>query len=166
VLYGVWIVATIIFQFPGPLTRYLAKLDLFAVLPVWTFFAPNPSTTDYHLVIRDRTCRGECTRFSEVAACQRRRRFIDSIWYPSRRFTKVLHDVVTDLVRLAPLVTAAEVKLTSPYLTLANYVCALPATADVQARQFAIILTEGFVSPQGPVLLFTSEFHRLPDLAK
>jgi hypothetical protein len=160
-LYVAWVVLTIAFQFPNPVSHFLARHDIFALFPIWTFFAPNPSRNDFHLLIRDRLADGAITPFQEVRQCVLDREWFTPFWFPNRRYTKSLQDAMSELARCSSMFKPQELIFTTCYLTLANFVAGLGAAPDVQARQFAIVMTHGYKSEEEPMLTFASSFHTL-----
>jgi hypothetical protein len=162
ILYAVWFGCTVIYQFPNRIGRILGYADRFAVLPAWTFFAPNPSQNDFHLIVRDRDRDGSLSEFREVQSCKVARRWFTVVWYPSRRYVKCLHDLVGELATAAREYEISELVLTTSYLTLANFVSGLPREPSAEVRQFAIVLSHGYQANQSPSLIFASDFHTLP----
>jgi hypothetical protein len=158
-LFGVWFLLTILIQFPNPIGKTCAIYDVFAIVPSWTFFAPNPALVDYHIVYRCRLSTGNCTAFKEVRSCKHQRRLIDGAWNPNRRYIKAMHDLISELVALSRELTESEIKFSTPYLTLANFILASSVEQHTQSCQFAIIVSYGFASSEEPSLLFLSEFH-------
>jgi hypothetical protein len=158
-LFGVWFLLTILLQFPNAVGRTCAIHDVFAIVPSWTFFAPNPALVDYHIVYRCRLTTGNCTAFREVRSCKRHRGQIDGAWHPNRRYIKAIHDLISELVALSRELTDSEIKLSTPYLTLVNFIAASSVEQQAQACQFAIIVGYGFADSEEPSLFFLSDFH-------
>lgn len=54
-LLGAWVVLTVLNQFERGRRwiQPLLRLDVLALIPSWTFFAPEPGRTDTHIVYRD-----------------------------------------------------------------------------------------------------------------
>jgi hypothetical protein len=164
VLFSVWVIATLAAHWSDSWAVAIGRFDPFALVPTWKFFAPNPGTTDYHLVFRDRLASGELTPFREVPALNPARDLFAWAWYPRRRLCKAVTDAVVNLLRDAERAEPGEpglYKLTVAYLTLANYVSGLPASAEAQSRQFLILASFGYEEALGPILVFTSDFHAL-----
>src|SRR5579863_3705743 len=70
-----WFLATILCQFRDTkLSTFIrGRLDLFAMIPLWTFFAPKPGKRDYHLLYRDRDEPGTLTEWQEMEITEERR---------------------------------------------------------------------------------------------
>lgn len=76
--------ATIANQFHSWCPDWLKAADVFGLIPVWTFFAPNPGMTDYYLLYQDRLPAGSFDNWRRVELKQ-----------------KALRDMVSALIRLA-----------------------------------------------------------------
>lgn len=104
-LLGLWFLATVLTQlttWPGApksvaaVVDWFQQYDLFAVVPNWNFFAPNPGTTDYHLLYRDRLDGGDFSMWREIATAKQSG-LLRGIWNPRKRQSKVISDVVSAL---------------------------------------------------------------------
>ncbi|MEA2633799.1 MAG: hypothetical protein QOH92_566 [Chloroflexota bacterium] len=144
---GLWLLISIPYQMADKYWRRLKSANTFGILPGWTFFAPNPGTSDYRLVFRDLTPRG-MTEWTEVEWC-RSRKGLDALWHPGRQRTKLVVDCVNALI-----ITVKELRrhdvdveanpqgwlLSVPYMALLNIVNTMPRISpNARARQFAII---------------------------
>src|SRR5436305_14853778 len=86
----IWLLATILYQWKFFRT-FLGRIDLFKLLPSWSFFAPNPATRDSHIVIRDLLRNGTTSVWRPVSAFPTRAvRHV--IWHPAKRPRKILRD--------------------------------------------------------------------------
>lgn len=165
-LYGVlggWFALTVGQQFKKR-PRVLNKVDPGnVVLPVSTFFAPQPGTTDAHLLVRHELADGGRTHWAEVPI-SRRRTLRDMLWHPHRRREKVLFDVQNDLTVLAGRPDDREyIHLTVPYLSLLNFVShQQEAPADARRVQFMLVASGGNDHSDEPRTDFVSDFHDLP----
>ena len=158
--FSLWLVATVAFHFDrfrDPLGRW----DALGLLPRWNFFAPNPGTHDFHLLIRDCVRPDVFTNWTRVEIGLASRSWVSALWYPGGREPKALYDIGMDA-----LVTAAtlefdpgRMQFTPPYLALLNAAQAAPKTAFSKGRQFALAL----ISPEGEDdrMLIRSALHRL-----
>lgn len=167
-LLALWFVGSVLNQFQFEWFDKIRNLDHFSLLPLWTFFAPNPGQTDYHLVYRDRRADGVTTDWMEVAITQSRK-FHSCMWNPEKRSKKVISDVVATLMESIPSVppdkAAFAIMLSLPYLVLLNFVSNLAATPGATHRQFVIAETAGFKRTEHPRLVLKSDFHPLPESA-
>ena len=64
---GEWLLVSIPHQLGNRYGAWVKRINLFALIPGWTFFAPTPGTSDYRFVFRDRVADGEQHRQVRVA---------------------------------------------------------------------------------------------------
>ncbi len=140
--------------------KALKARDIFSLIPNWSFFAPRPGTSDYHLLFRDIGADGECGKWRELSLSDARTLW-GAIWNAQKRSRKVLSDVVRGLVRLAQDKSRKDFCLTLPYLAILNYVSSLPRNDRSVRTQFMILMSHGFLSEQDPQFVFMSNVHRL-----
>jgi hypothetical protein len=127
-------------QFRIPrLERWARSRDVFCLLPIWTFFAPNPGTTDTRLLWREALSSRHFGPWHELSPP--RPNAWRAIWNPSRRIQKAIADAGG---LLAQGVGESETKiLTIPYLMLLKYVAAQTGSPHAIARQFVVVQTSG-----------------------
>jgi hypothetical protein len=161
VVAAVWFGATAIAQFRSGVGRRIKAHDPFALVPMWTFFAPNPGTRDLRLLCRDRLIDGTLAPWHEVLAPGTGVR--RAVWNPWKRQRKALFDAGQLVSQIAaqngddPLVL-----LSFPFVMLLAAVSALPSSPLSVARQFVIVDTAGSDDgPQEPRLIFASHWHDL-----
>ncbi len=157
-----WLSVSILNQFQPAWLRVIAGRDVFALLPYWTFFAPNPGQSDYHLVYRDRFTDGTLGDWQEIEITERRTLW-SFVWNPEKRRRKILSDVVTMLGNHARDGQAVgnEIMLTLPYLLLLNVISQLPRLPEVSHRQFVVVETFGFTPTDTTRVILRSDFHTL-----
>jgi len=155
-----WLAATILYQFP-PLARALSRIDIFRMLPKWTFFAPNPGQHDLHLLCRDRTREGVLTDWQE-AVCIDASLGVPGLWNPEKRVPKVLWDCWASLQHfLAQQSFSPEnIQVSGGYLVLLNAALRAPKTSDALERQFTLVRSTGF-SHRDIEPIYISYFHLL-----
>ena len=165
IVFAAWTFLTILNQHRSTRRFILAvvRRDLCCLIPIWTFFAPNPGRTDIHLLYRDRDADGRMTAWREVPLDRRRSWLM--LWNPRRRICKGVTDVAPDLTRdttYKPKEVVSKRKVfTFPYLLLLNYVCCQPVDFRARLRQFAVARTNG-IGAEGEVdVAFLSAFHRI-----
>jgi hypothetical protein len=139
---------------------WLKLRDVFSLIPNWSFFAPRPGTSDYHLLFRDSDVSGEWGKWREIPLASRRTLW-GALWNPEKRKTKVLSDVVRGLVRLAQNQGFKDFSLTLPYLAILNYVSSIHRSKACLQTQFMILQSEGFFADRDPQFLFMSGMHNL-----
>ena len=81
------------------LVGFFSTYDFFSLLPAWNFFAPNPGTTDYHLLYRDKLHNGEYSVWRELRV-DKERGLLKGIWNPNKRQSKIISDVAGVLTQL------------------------------------------------------------------
>ncbi|MET3135442.1 hypothetical protein AAKU55_005752 [Oxalobacteraceae bacterium GrIS 1.11] len=142
----------------------IKRWDLFSLIPKWTFFAPNPATTDYHLLTRDLYADGTVSVWAEVPLGRQKGPFTP-IWNPDKRLRKVLIDVMRALTRIQRSKTLDHdrelIRLSMNYLLLLGFVSALPAPPMTKRRQFMVLQRSGFFPSTAARVALASEFHLL-----
>lgn len=76
------------------IANWFLESDVFSIIPSWNFFAPNPGTTDYHLLYRDKLESGELSVWREIPI-DKEPSLLRAVWNPRKRKSKVLSDVVS-----------------------------------------------------------------------
>lgn len=138
----------------------LKHRDFFALIPAWSFFAPNPGTTDVHLLYRDKLADGTVTHWKQV---QCETTLLRGIWNPHKRLQKGISDMTSDLQRYASRNAkhAERVLIYPSFLALLNFVSQQPHTATAAEAQFTIARSFGQHSQQDVQVQFVSNFHRV-----
>src|SRR6185436_18257319 len=101
IIYVVWVAATIANQFHSRCPVWLRAVDVFGLIPVWTFFAPNPGMTDYYLLYRDRLPDGSFDNWRNVELKGSDNGVRLGLWNPEKRKHKALSDLMSVLGKLA-----------------------------------------------------------------
>ncbi len=156
---GIYLGLTIFSHLPIPLARSLNVRDRFAVIPHWSFFAPTPGVSDFHLMVRDRLVGGKFSLWKEVpVGCQTRSPFA-FLWHPGKRSGKALLDLTTTLLGVVQNAGGRQeqIYLSLPYLMLLHAVSALPASSVSIGRQFLLAKMDG--PDAAPDVLFVSNVH-------
>jgi hypothetical protein len=169
--FGAWFVLSVLNQFyGGKWLKSIKRFDVFSLIPTWTFFAPRPGTTDFHLLYRDSTIDGGLTPWREAATVRRNR--FSTFYHPDKRVQKGVSDYASALLqgvaRVAPDEDVENRRrrtwLSLPYLALLAYVSAQPASALTERRQFMIARGHGYRVDSEPDILFVSSFHLVEPL--
>lgn len=135
--------------------------DVFSLIPNWSFFAPRPGTSDYHLLFRDRNSSGNFGKWQEVALADPRT-LIGAIWNPQKRNKKALSDTVRAIsILLTKAGSLQGIHLSIPYIATLNYISSIPRSGPSTQTQFMILKSDGFLSSQDPELVFVSHVHLL-----
>lgn len=158
----VWFTLSVVFQFytdsfsPSWLS-VIVRYDVFHLLPRWTFFAPNPGTSDYHLLYRDQKEDGTISGWVEIPMVEERKP-LSFIWNPEKRSKKILLDVTMSLIQTSQGLGQSKVLIISlPYLILLNVVVHYGHKTRGIRRQF--VLAETFWEYTAPHVLLVSAFH-------
>ena len=155
-----WLLATIAYQC-GPLRFAVGRLDVFKLLPSWSFFAPHPAARDSHIVVRDLLGDGTASGWRTLPWFPARS-LRQAVWHPEKRPLKILKDA-SKSIRMTRTRTASKgvIQCSLPYLMILHH-CTRQVTPapHAVARQFAIVETSG---REGRRLwiVFISSFHRL-----
>jgi hypothetical protein len=181
VLLATWFALSVLGQIGvrNPSSRFqrIRRWDWFGLIPIWTFFAPRPSWTDYHLLYRDRLMDGNLTPWTEVVLIEQRR-WWHIVWNPGKHERKALIDFVRTFTRevgrlknkivqtdleLSGCTAAqlpASIFMSSPYIALLHVVCHLPRLSKAHSTQFLIMKMDA-VDSGDPSALILSAFHEL-----
>src|ERR1051326_1455357 len=85
----IWFILSVLNQLKWKWFELIRQFDYFSLLPFWTFFAPNPGQTDYHLTFRDKLADGLMTEWKEIEIGAPRYWYC-FIWNPEKRSKKVI----------------------------------------------------------------------------
>jgi hypothetical protein len=126
-------------QFRTPrLERWARSRDVFLLLPMWTFFAPNPGTSDARLIWRESLGSRHFGPWHELSPP--RAHPWRAVWNPNRRIQKAIADAGGLLAHAGE---AESTTVTIPYLLLLKYVAEQTGSPHAIARQFAVVRTSG-----------------------
>jgi hypothetical protein len=167
VVFSIWFVLTIPYQFNKGFGKRLQRLNSFYILPGWTFFAPTPGTSDYRFVYRDVDANGKRNDWKEIDWC-RSRSALDAVWHPHRFRQKMIVDLINTFG-----VTLRGMKeqgtdidenpqiwmMSTPYMNLLHIVMLMPLETQTRSRQFAIIEQKRWAPAQPPTLVVCSSAH-------
>jgi hypothetical protein len=161
-IYVVWIAATIVNQFHSWCPTWLRAVDVFGLIPVWTFFAPNPGMTDYYLLYRDRLPDGSFDNWRKVDLKRSENGFRLALWNPTKRKHKALSDMVSSLTALAQQRGSQGLIASVPYVLILNYIASRPHSLGSNGTQFMVLEHSGFSNePERSRVLVLSGIHRL-----
>ena len=157
-----WFILTIINQFNYKWVQKVKKFDVFHLLPRWTFFAPNPGTSDYHFVFRLMDVNNNVSSFTEIPLYGNRN-FLSAFWNSNKRVKKALADLVMDLNRqcVSKEINEENIKISFSYIALLNFLSNVPKSTNTKSIQFAILKSQGFIDDEIPSLIICSEFHNV-----
>jgi len=162
IIYVVWSAATIANQFHSWCPTWLRALNVFGLIPIWTFFAPNPGMTDYYLLYRDRLPDGSFDNWRKVELKKSENSFRLALWNPTKRKHKALSDMINSLSRLANYRGGEALIITVPYILILNFIISRPHSLGTNGTQFMILEHSGFSDePERSRVLLVSGIHRL-----
>ncbi len=156
----IWAVISCIAQFSSDRLIFLKQADWFSLIPQWTFFAPIPGTSDYHLMFRDRYISGDYTEFREIDLTSPRK-LMHTIWNPDKHNEKILSDVVHTFAQMAGKIESPQLMFTIPYILILNYVSNTEHVPNANATQFTIVESPSSHSGRTLTITFISGLHRL-----
>ena len=160
-LFAAWWVVSAINQIDsGALTRPLRRHIPFGLIPLWTFFAPNPAKADSRLVwrVEDDTGWGSWQELHYGYTPARSR------WLVNHRLVqnKAVTDLVNSLNRVPrEAMVDRTALLSSAYLALLGLVVSQPRPAGCSSIQFAIVSSSRPSSSRQVEVMFLSEVHDL-----
>lgn len=152
-----WLLASAVAQLPGRWSDGIRRWDVAGLIPSFSFFAPNPASTDCLILYRHLLADGRVTDWTSA--------FVwrpvpwRAVWNPDRRAEKAISDATSALARRSG---CAGVRLSVSYLVLLNYVSALPRSTGAVGVQFALMGAAAF-SDRPAFARFVSDTHPLYD---
>jgi hypothetical protein len=160
-IFGIWLMLSILAQFDAfKWARWLQERDYFALIPDWSFFAPDPVGGDFQILYRDKLFDGQFTPWKEVAL--RNASLMRAIWNPEKRRRKAMINAGTSLLQIAARTPKSKVLFVSlPYLLTLTYVTTMPRRNFSDYRQFLIAHTFGYHTSKEAEILFLSPLHKL-----
>jgi hypothetical protein len=162
IFFTAWIVITIIGQFQqNRLVQLLKRYDFFALIPTWTFFAPNPAVQDFSLLFRDKDVSGQLTAW-KVFVYRIPPPGIRGIWNPAKRRSKAINDMATVWLLIRDTNPQShEYVLSIPYLCLLHQILVAPREDSVVATQMAVASVFSHQKERPAEILVVSAFHKL-----
>lgn len=169
--FGLWILLTIFWQFDyiRKTSALIRKLNTFNILPIWTFFAPNPGMYDTHLLFRDKLENGDITNWKEVDVVQKRKLY-HFIWNPLKRKNKLIIDAISEVKTIKnsesqyatdKAVLDNQIKFSKGYLLLLNIAFnSKKLNSNSKSRQFIVLDSCNLNSNRSLIPLFFSPYHK------
>jgi hypothetical protein len=161
IFFAAWVILTIFNQFRkfSWLDR-LKRYDVFSLLPVWTFFAPNPLTYDYQLLYRYKLIDGQLTQWKAV---EQKVPALSWLFNPNKRFKKGILDICSILCNtIFPIYKGTRnYTLSMPYIAVLNYISNRSHNILAEEVQFIIVTTYGADKKMENNIVFISELHKL-----
>jgi len=166
IIFVIWFICTIICQFRGKAAEFIHKhIDVLKLIPSWTFFAPRPGKSDYHILYRDKRSDDAISEWTEVELSEGRN-LLDFIWNPRKRNKKVLSDIIQTLIitinRFPKDQDRSFLMYTFPYIMVLRLVSQQNGKiADPALRQFVLAESPGYLEESDPKFILISKFHDL-----
>ena len=161
VFLGFWLVVSALYQIKRfKWVGWLKSRDFFAMIPAWSFFAPNPGMTDLHLLYREKLNDGTVTNWRQIRWDAR---LIRAFWNPHKRLQKGISDMGNDLHRYAARNKdhAERVLIYPSFIALLRYISEQKHTPGTERVQFTIARSFGYHSEAMAQVQFVSNFHRI-----
>jgi hypothetical protein len=156
----VWFVVSVMGQFESRVIRWLRNRDHIGLIPRWTFFAPRPGRTDYHLMVQ--VYRDDDAQSWREKPLAERRTLIGAVWNPEKRNRKALTDLVRSMVRASSSAGHDKrwhVQYSMPYIALLSYLSDEAAAEGATHVRFMVLEAEGFCYEREPWPVFLSARH-------
>lgn len=170
-VFAAWFVLSVINQFGWKWFEAVRSQDAFSLLPFWSFFAPNPGMSDYHLLYRDRLVSSGTGVWRELRL-DKKLSLWRVLWSPDKRKAKALQDAAGSLLEMRResienLGIAGEelrpllIRVSIAYLVLLHLVNNASHSPMAESTQFMIAETHGHFTETKPEPVFVSDFHPL-----
>ncbi|MBB5621239.1 hypothetical protein HDE69_002292 [Pedobacter cryoconitis] len=163
---AIWFLLTILCQFRSTkFSNYIRHtIDIFGLIPLWTFFAPNPGKSDYHLLYRDKIDEENNSEWEEMDITEERSLW-SWCWNPDKRDKKILSDVIQSLIASIPHYKGANgydlLMFSMPYLIVLHAVSNCECETGSGHRQFMLAETSGYLKENPPSVILLSVFHQI-----
>ena len=154
-------VASVRYQFRSAEELRLRRPPPLKLLRHYRLFAPRPTRTDMHLVVRDFGPDGAPRRCKQIPVIHLRR-WTDALWSPNKRRWLALMPMMVEMSAISTILgdDRPAVQLSTPYLALLGVVAAEPGIG-VSARQFLFVERFGREPEHDTAVVFCSAVHRL-----
>lgn len=173
--YLIWFILSVVAQFhieKNIIINRIRILDQFKLIPIWTFFAPNPCETDNVIIYKNfDENQNEVSGWKEVELYNKNIYF-SFIWNPTKRLDKILSDSVVEIKEITLLVNKGKyiepdyldsiIKTSCGYLYILNFVASIRnIDSKVKFRQFAILETKGLDENKEIYPFYLSSLHKI-----
>ena len=160
-VFAVWWAISACNQFQsGAWTLRLRRYIPFGLIPLWTFFAPNPASADSRLIWREEHgSKWDCWRELHFGFASTRSRWVVN---PELILNKAVADLVRSL-HVCPEQRDRSLLLSSAYVTLLSIVLAQSRWTGSSSIQFAIVRTSVGTHARCIDVSFLSEVHEIGD---
>lgn len=171
IFFGLWLIFTVVWQFEKVRkhSKFLRKINTFNMLPIWTFFAPNPGMYDTHVLYRDKLKDSKLTEWQEIDVVTYRK-FFHFLWNPNKRKNKLVIDAISEVKsiknngvegKVEDAILLNQIKFSKGYMLLLNLVFSTKKTHKASvSRQFIVLDSTNIGSERNLIPLFYSPFHK------
>ncbi|WP_405833251.1 MULTISPECIES: hypothetical protein [unclassified Streptomyces] len=161
-----WLSVSVAAQFSDKVGDRLPRARALGLIPLWTFFAPQPGMHDMHLLYRDKLPGGSTGEIRSVPITEDRR-IRHAVWNPKKFRNKVLWDAIDSLTAQQSSLSRdgrdlRAIMLSSAYLTLIGLAMQMPRPSNAVSRQFIVGRDKSFGVGADRAVIFVSEFHGFP----
>jgi|GEM_PF-2139138 len=154
ILYLAWIVLMAIKQFDKNILS-LSRFDVFALIPNWTLFAPNPKFSDYKIFYRDQLTDGTIGDLTEIDWINNKRK--NFLWKGQMREQKFLSFVSKDTFKYRKNNADLLFFYNNKTLMLKNFVKHYQVPENISGRQLVVVETYGhLIAKRELVVLVTN----------
>lgn len=160
--FAVLLVSTLLQQSANPRYSRFRTADPFGLLPMWSFFAPNPARHDMYILWRFFDTNGTPSEWRQLCD-PADQKWYQVLFYPGRRHSKIIFDLVQDLQR--SLATGHEGTVTSDgaYIAIKNFTRrrAQRERRNETRFQLCAIKDAGFDEEEDPEVMFLSKQYQI-----
>lgn len=160
-LFAVWIALTLVCQTRNPISDFVRYWDLFALVPLWTFFSPNPLRQNVNLFYRMIDGGHECGPWRRVLPPERQG--LSRLGFnPHRRARKALIDLAIQFSQEQDRYGSPQaMRLSVPYIAFLMESIEAASHSDAAAIQFCVLATEDDKPADVPedALIVISDIH-------
>lgn len=154
IFFLIWIVLIIVKQFDKSVFGF-SKYDVFALIPNWTLFAPNPKYSDYKLFYRDKYIDGTISDLVEIDwVCNKKRNFL---WKGQMREQKFLSLVSKETYKFRKRNIDLKFFFDNKTIMLKDYIRNYETNNIVKTRQIVVLETYGHLIRKEELIVFVTD---------
>jgi hypothetical protein len=153
-LYVIWVLLTIVKQFDKTVLR-LSEYDIFALIPNWTLFAPNPRFSDYKIFYRDKFIDGTISDLFEIDWISNKAK--NFLWKGQMREQKFLSLVSKDVYKYRDKKIDFLFFFNIKTIMLKNYLKNYKVPDNITTRQITVVETYGHLINREELIIFVTD---------
>lgn len=174
-VYLIWLLISILSQFNNDnsrIIRFIRASDKLGIIPIWTFFAPNPVDCDLVILKKEFDENMESTtNWEEVSVYNKE--WFSFFWNPEKKIDKILSDSVNDIRLILKHflnqkkeandeIVDVSIKTSVGYINIVNIIKNTLKSNDTAFYQFTIVETKGYLENRESVSpLYLSSVHKI-----